>query len=121
QIPSSTTPVPGNGSVNRSDLEASFELRPPALIRDFKAPSLERLFGSDLRHTIEPEILYRYVAGVNNFASIPRFDTTDVVSDTNEVEYSVTQRLFFRHLHPKACSSGDLPVPINGIISLPAS
>jgi LPS-assembly protein len=121
QIPSSTTPLPGNGSVNRSDLEASFELRPPALVRDFKAPSLERLFGSDLRHTIEPDIQYRFVAGVNNFASIPRFDTTDVVSDTNEVEYSITQRLFFKHLHPKPCSSGDLPAPINGIISLPAS
>jgi LPS-assembly protein len=121
QIPSSTTPLPGNGSVNRADLEASFELRPPALVRDFKAPTLERLFGSDLRHTIEPEIQYRFVGGVNNFASIPRFDTTDVVSNTNEVEYSLTQRLFFKHLHPKPCKSGDLPAPINGIISLPAS
>jgi LPS-assembly protein len=121
QIPSPTIPLPGNGSVNRSDLEASFELRPPALVRDFKAPSMERLFGSDLRHTIEPDIQYRYVAGINNFDSIPRFDTTDVVSDTNEVEYSLTQRLFFKHLHPKACSSGDLPAPINGIISLPGT
>jgi LPS-assembly protein len=119
QIPTSTTPLPGNGSVNRSDLEASFELRPPALVRDFKAPALERFFGSDLRHTIEPGVQYRYVAGINNFSSIPRFDTTDVESDTNEVEYSVTQRLFFKHLHPKACSSGDLPPPINGIINMP--
>src|ERR1700688_2617094 len=119
QIPTSTTPLPGNGSVNRSDLEASFELRPPALVRDFKAPALERLFGSDLRHTIEPDIQYRYVAGVNNFSSIPRFDTTDVESDTNEVEYSLTQKLFFKHLHPKACSSGDLPPPTNGIINVP--
>jgi LPS-assembly protein len=119
QIPTSTTPLPGNGSVNRADLEASFELRPPALVRDFKAPALERFFGSDLRHTIEPDVQYRYVAGINNFSSIPRFDTTDVESDTNEVEYSVTQRLFFKHLHPKACSSGDLPPPINGIINMP--
>jgi LPS-assembly protein len=80
---------------------------------------LERFFGSDLRHTIEPDVQYRYVAGINNFSSIPRFDTTDVESDTNEVEYSVTQRLFFKHLHPKACSSGDLPPPINGIINMP--
>jgi LPS-assembly protein len=121
QIASTTTPLPGNGSVNRSDLEASFELRPPALVRDFKAPSLERLFGGDLRHTIEPEIHYRYVAGVNNFSSIPRFDTTDVVSDTNEMEYSLTQKLYFKHLHPKPCSSGDLPPPINGNITLPAT
>jgi LPS-assembly protein len=119
QIPTGTTPLPGNGGVNRSDLEASFELRPPALVRDFKAPALERLFGSDLRHTIEPELQYRFVAGVNNFASIPRFDTTDVASDTNEMEYSVTQRLFFRHLHPKACTSGDLPPPSNGILTVP--
>jgi LPS-assembly protein len=119
QIPTSTIPLPGNGSVNRSDLEASFELRPPALVRDFKAPALERFFGSDLRHTIEPDVQYRYVAGINNFSSIPRFDTTDVESDTNEVEYSITQRLFFKHLHPKACSSGDLPPPINGIINMP--
>jgi LPS-assembly protein len=119
QIPTGTTPLPGNGGINRSDLEASFELRPPALVRDFKAPLLERLFGSDLRHTIEPEVQYRFVAGVNNFSSIPRFDTTDVESDTNEMEYSLTQRLFFRHLHPKACTSGDLPAPSNGILTVP--
>jgi LPS-assembly protein len=119
QIPGSTTPSPGNSTVNRSDLEASFELRPPALVRDFRAPFLERLFGSDLRHTIEPEFRYRYVTGINNFSSVPRFDSNDIESDTNELEYSITQRLFFRHLHPKTCTSGVLPAPINGIINLP--
>ena len=129
QIPSSTTPIPGNASVNRSDLEASFELRPPALVRDFKTPALERLFGSDLRHTIEPEIQYRYVAGVNNFSSIPRFDTTDVVSDTNEVEYSLTQKLFFKHLHPRPCTaaiclrlrmgSSTCPLPMPNAAAIP--
>jgi LPS-assembly protein len=121
QIPSSTTPLIGNATVNRSDLEASFELRPPALVRDFKAPALERLFGSDVRHTIEPDVQYRYVAGVNNFSSIPRFDATDIVSDTNEVEYSVTQRLFLKHLHPKPCASGVLPPPSSGTIYVPAT
>jgi LPS-assembly protein len=119
QIPTTTTPLLGNGSVNRSDLEASFELRPPPLVRDFKAPALERIFGSDLRHTIEPEVQYRYVGGIHNFSSIPRFDASDIVSDTNEVEYSLTQRLFLKHLHPKPCASGDLPSPINGVIYVP--
>ncbi|HTZ56632.1 MAG TPA: LPS assembly protein LptD [Acidobacteriaceae bacterium] len=121
QIPTSSTPLVGNGSVNRADLEASFELRPPSLVRDFKAPALERIFGSDFRHTIEPELEYRFVAGVNNFSSIPRFDTNDVESDTNELEYSLTQRLFFKHLHPKPCRSGELPTPVNGIINVPAA
>jgi LPS-assembly protein len=119
QTPSATTPLSVNASVNRSDLEASFELRPPVLVRDFKVPSLEKILGSDLRHTIEPDLQYRYVAGVNNFSSIPRFDSSDVVSDTSEVEYSLTQRLFFKHLHPKACSDDALPPPINGVINVP--
>jgi LPS-assembly protein len=121
QTPTSTTPLLSNASVNRADLEASFDLRPPALVRDFKAPALEKIFGSDLRHTIEPEVQYRFVGGINNFSSIPRFDATDIVSDTNEVEYSLTQRLFLKHLHPKPCTSGDLPSPINGAIFVPWS
>jgi LPS-assembly protein len=119
QIPGATIPQVGNGSVNRSDIEASFRLRPPALVRDFKAPALERIFGSDLRHTIEPELQYHYVAGVNNFSSIPRFDATDIVSDTNELEYSVTQRLFLKHLHHKPCMGDKLPPSINGNIYVP--
>ncbi len=120
QIPTATTPLPVNASVNRSDLEASFELRPPVLVRDFKVPSLQKILGSDLRHTIEPDLQYRYVAGVNNFSSIPRFDSNDVVSDTNEVESSLTQRLFFKHLHPKPCGDDALPPPINGVINVPS-
>jgi LPS-assembly protein len=119
QISTSTTPLPGNGSVNRSDLEASFELRPPALVKDFRAPILESIFGGELRHTIEPELRFRFVGGVNNFSSIPKFDAIDVVSDTREMEYSVTQRLLFRHLHPKPCSTVPLPEPANGIIYVP--
>jgi LPS-assembly protein len=121
EIPSSTTPSVGDATVNRSDLEASFEVRPPIMMRDFQVPALEKLFGTDLRHTIEPELHYRYVAGVNNFSSIPRFDATDIESDTNELEYSVTQRLFFKHLHPKPCNSGELPPPLNGNIYVPGA
>src|SRR6201986_639062 len=64
QTPTITLPIQSSATVNRTDLEASFELRPPALMRDFKAPALEKLFGSDVRHTIEPELHYRYVGGV---------------------------------------------------------
>jgi LPS-assembly protein len=121
QIPTSSMPTVGQGSVDRRDLEASFELRPPVLVRDFRFPWLERFLGSDVRHTLEPEITYRYVAGIDNFSSIPRFDAVDVQSDTNEVAYSLTQRLFFRHLHPKPCTNADLPPAINGIIYAPTT
>jgi LPS-assembly protein len=121
QTTTSATPVNDSATVNRKDLEASFELRPPVLVRDFRAPWLERFLGSDLRHTVEPFVEYRYVGGINNFSSIPRFDATDVASDTNEVDYALTQKLFIKHLHPKPCTNADLPAPLNGTIYVPST
>lgn len=121
QTPTSTTPILHAATVNRKDVEASFEIRPPALERDYSVPWMERLFGGEMRHAIEPSLAYRYVGGINNFASIPRFDATDVMSDTSELDYGLTQRLFFRHLHPQPCVDGSLPPPTNGVIYVPAT
>ena len=64
--------------------------------RTFDSALVEKLFGYDVKHTIEPEVTYRYVAGIDNFLNVLRFDDVDVASDTNELEYGVTQRLFLR-------------------------
>ena len=45
---------------------------------------------------------YDYVTGVNNFADILRFDATDVLTNTNEVEYSLVNRLYAKRLDPNA-------------------
>ena len=102
-----TVPSLRDASLNRKDFEAGIDLRPPAIERDFTAPWLFRLFGGDMRHTIEPDIQYRYVTGIDNFDSILRFDDTDIASNTNEIMYSVTQRLFLRHLHPHPCKGDE--------------
>ena len=96
-------PVAVDAGINRAAVEADVEVRPPVLERDFDGPFLAKSFGVALRHTIEPEVNYRYVAGVKNFNNIPRFDATDIYSDTNEVEYGVTQRVFLKRLHPAPC------------------
>jgi LPS-assembly protein len=105
QFPGSLEQIPTlrSSGTSRNDVEAGFELRPPALERDFKAPWLNHLLGGDVRHTIEPAVAYRYVTGINNFRQILRFDQTDVASNTNEMEYGLTQRLFLRHLAPHPC------------------
>ena len=90
------TPVERSASINRADFEAGVELRAPVLERTFEAPWLKRLAGGSVRHAIEPVATYRYVSGVDNFRSLLRFDDRDVVSDTNELEYGVTNRLFTR-------------------------
>jgi len=71
--------------------------------RDFTAdlilPSLERIFdapswmGAKVKHIIEPRVTYTNVSGIDNFAQVIRFDDTDILSNTNQVEFSLTNRL----------------------------
>lgn len=101
--------VEHRGGLSRSDVEAQVDVRPPVIERTFDSPLVEKLFGHDVRHTIEPELKYRYVGGVDNFLKVLRFDDVDVVSDTNELQYGVTQRLFLRPANgkPVPCKSKD--------------
>jgi LPS-assembly protein len=92
-----TSTTATNDVLNRKALEASVELRPPALSRVFESPWLGRTW----KHVIEPRVRYDYVTGINNFADILRFDATDVLTNTNEVEYSVVNRLYAKHVDPK--------------------
>ena len=45
------------------------------------------------QHVIEPRVTYRYVTGIQDFNNVIRFDDADVLSNTNEVEFSLTNRL----------------------------
>ena len=47
------------------------------------------------------------MTGVNHFPETLRFDLTDALTDTSEVEYGLTQRLFLRHLHPVPCKGDE--------------
>jgi LPS-assembly protein len=57
-------------------------------------------------------VLYHYVDGVNNFAKILRFDERDIVSDTNEVQYSVINRLYAKSASqdPQDCNPPGMPL-----------
>jgi LPS-assembly protein len=91
-------------ALNRADVEVEADLRAPVVERTFDSASVEKLFhGNDVKHTIEPEVTYRYVTGVNNFLNVLRFDDVDIVSDTNELEYGVTQRMFLRPVKTRPC------------------
>jgi LPS-assembly protein len=83
--------------VNRQALDASVELRPPALERVFEKPFL----GRKWKHVIEPRVVYRYVNGVNDFSNILKFDERDILSDTNEVQYGFVTRLYAKRTSGK--------------------
>jgi LPS-assembly protein len=92
-------PFVQHNPLNRSDFEASVDIRPPAMERDFTVNRWNR----QLRHVIEPEIFYRYVTGINNARQTLHFDTTDIATNTNEAGFSLTQRLYARPIKTKPC------------------
>jgi LPS-assembly protein len=77
-----------NQALVRNTEEATIDIRPPTLDRVWDDG------GTKWMHSIEPEIVYRYVTGVDDFDRIVLFDEDDTLTDTNEVQYGVTQRLF---------------------------
>jgi LPS-assembly protein len=75
---------------HRSTEELNIDLRPPTLSRVWSTA------GGKWKHTIEPEIDYNYVRGVHDFAQFILFDEDETLTDTNDIVYSITQRLFHR-------------------------
>jgi LPS-assembly protein len=95
-------PQQSTSSLSRSDVQFQFAVRTPALERTFAPTKFTGLLGSEVKHTIEAETTYRVTKGIDNFHDVLRFDATDVVADTDEIEYGVTQRLF-RKRNDKPC------------------
>jgi len=108
----SGTGVARSSTINRKALESSVEIQPPAVDRIFGREFL----GRKWKHVIEPRVTYRYVTGVSNFSKILRFDQRDILSDTNEVEYAVVNRLYAKHTsdQPENCGPQGMPLLIVG-------
>ena len=79
-------------NIVRSARDFSLNLIFPTLSRVFNKKTL---FGDKLKHVIEPRVTYHYVTGVgDDFNRFIRFDETDLLANTNEVEISLTNRIY---------------------------
>jgi LPS-assembly protein len=72
--------------------EFELDVRPVALAKNYYGKGDAFRF----RHVIEPYITYRYINGVDEFNRIIRFDQLDTISDTNEIEYGLINRIYTR-------------------------
>jgi len=105
QIPDLTganggTPSVSHDPLSRSDVEASIDVRPPAVERDFT------MGQNVMRHVIEAELTYRFVGGIGMKArNVPLLDPSDIATNTNELGYSITQRFYSRPLNLQPCSA----------------
>jgi LPS-assembly protein len=76
----------------RSSRAFSMDIVFPSLARVFNKKTI---FGDKLKHVIEPRATYRYVTGIGeDFNRFIRFDETDLISDTNELDLSLTNRIY---------------------------
>jgi LPS-assembly protein len=99
--PGATVGTALSDPINRKALQASVEVRPPSISRVFD----REVLGRKWKHVIETRATYRFVTGVSNFADILRFDARDILSNTNEVEYGIIQRLYAKRTsgQPEDC------------------
>lgn len=93
------------GPLNRLLGEFSMDLRPPSLEKVFAGTYRKRRF----KHVIEPDIQYRLVR-VRDSADVfdvVRYDELDILAQTHEIQYSLTNTLFTRQNAPEG--STDIP------------
>lgn len=79
-------------SVFRQYGEFDLDVRPVALAKNY----YDGKGNFHFRHVIEPFLTYRYIAGIDNFNRLIRFDALDTITDTNEIEFGVTNRIYTR-------------------------
>ncbi len=76
----------------RSSRSFSLDVVFPTISRVFQKKSR---FGDKLKHVIEPRVTYKYVTGIgDDFNRFLRFDETDIISNTNELDFSLTNRIY---------------------------
>src|SRR5262245_61145714 len=76
----------------RNYVDLDLDLRPPALAKVFHHGDGTPWF----KHLIEPYVEYRRVAGIDDFNRTLPIDERDLVANTNEVEYGITNRFFVK-------------------------
>jgi LPS-assembly protein len=86
-------PTVVGGNVTRFARDVSVDLILPSLAKISNAPAW---LGTRMKHVIEPRATYRYVTGINDFQRIIRFDELELMTNTNEVEVSLTNRWYVK-------------------------
>ncbi len=82
--------ISGDGVV-RTTGEFTLDFRLPSVARVFDGP---QWLGDKVKHVIETRAGFRYVTGIHDFSRFILFDETDLLSNTNEIDYSITNRLY---------------------------
>src|SRR5690606_23637301 len=82
----------------RNSREFTADLVLPSISRTFEKPPA--WMGSKVKHVVETRTSFRYVGGIGeDFHRLIRFDETELLSDTREVDFTVTNRFYSKAAH----------------------
>jgi LPS-assembly protein len=87
----------------RNYVEFEADIRPSALAKVFR----HRDGAPWFKHVIEPFALYRRIAGIDEYDRTLKVDERDLIAETNEIEYGITNRFFIK----RAGADGSAPQP----------
>ncbi len=99
----------GQAALARSDVHFQFGVRSPVLERVFQPTRWTGVLGSEIKHTLEADVAYRVKKGVGDFRNVLRFDPIDVVANTDEFEYGVTQRIYRKRPRKECATQSSQP------------
>ena len=92
--------VPRGGAVIDEDIdrryfETRFDMRGPTFAKIINKPGG---YASRYKHVIEPQVVWSYRTRVDGFEEIPKFDGNDYIPGTNQVSFSIVNRLLAKRL-----------------------
>ncbi|MBV9306412.1 MAG: LPS-assembly protein LptD [Acidobacteriaceae bacterium] len=90
---STNTVALANVGLFRKNIDFVLDFRPPSIQRVFTPPAWLHL-GGKIKHVAEAQATYEYVTGINQFQKTIHFDATDILSNTNQLTLSLTNRLY---------------------------
>ena len=83
-------------SVDRKYFETRFDIRGPTFARIFNTP--DNFYAARYKHVVEPQIVWSRRSLVDTFKEIPKFDGDDYVPGTNQVSFSIVNRVLAKRM-----------------------
>lgn len=83
-------------SVDRRYFETSFDTRGPTFARIFNTP--DNGYAARFKHVIEPQMVWSYRSRIEDFDLIPKFDGNDYMPGTNQVAFSLVNRILAKRM-----------------------
>jgi LPS-assembly protein len=80
-------------NISRHARELAVDILAPSVAKIFDAP---KWMGTKIKHVIEPRASFRYISGIDDFSSMIRFDETELLSNTKEMEISLANRFYVK-------------------------